>query len=728
MTDAASKPSPQENRPGIPLEAVTSYPLPGTGAPSAFQFSPDDRLITYLYSPEHNLVTRLYAYDPASGKAWQMIAADAGVKEEDLTIEERLRRERVRQRELGVTSYSWARHEDRILAPLGGDLFCLDGAESAPRRVASTSGKPFQDPQISPDGGWIAYVQDAELYVIPAAGGEARQITHGARETGMTHGLAEYAAQEEMDRRHGYWWSPDSQRIAFTEVDERHIPVYPIVHQNGESPFTEEHRYPFAGGPNAIVRLGVVSLAGGDTVWMDLRAGQEFYIGRVRWFADGALSAQVVNRAQSQLDLLRLDPATGSSTLLLRENSQVWINLNDLFRPLKSGQFIWGSERSGFRHLYLCDANGKLERQLTSGEWLVDAVAGVDENRGLVYFTASRESPLESQLYAVSLNGGEARRLTFEAGMHAVVCDHALQRFIDTYQSTQQPPVVSLRSLSDGARLAAIYQPDDPREKAPGLQIPEIVSLENRSGTRLYGAIFRPPAEYGPGPYATIVLVYGGPHAQMVKNSWDLTVVQSMRAQYLASRGYLVFKLDNRGSARRGLEFEAALRHDMGHHEVEDQVDGVRWLVSQGLADPQRVGITGGSYGGYMSAMCLMRAPETFRAAAAISPVTAWDGYDTCYTERYMSTPQSNPQGYEAAQAMSHVDQMSGKLLLVHGLIDENVHFRHTARLINALIHARKPYELLVFPDERHMPRGLADRIYMEVRISGFFDRSLRAD
>jgi dipeptidyl-peptidase-4 len=255
------------------------------------------------------------------------------------------------------------------------------------------------------------------------------------------------------------------------------------------------------------------------------------------------------------------------------------------------------------------------------------------------------------------------------------------------------------------------------------LRPPQLATLQNRSGVSLYAAIFRPPEQFGPGPYPTIVQVYGGPHVQKVTNSWTLTI--NMRAQYLSSMGFLVFALDNRGSARRGLEFEAAILHNMGHLEVDDQVDGVRWLVSQQLADPQRVGIYGWSYGGYMAAMCLMRAPETFKVAVAGAPVSAWDGYDTHYTERYMGTPQSNPQGYWESSLLAHASGLKGKLMLVHGLIDENVHFRHTARLINALIEARKPYDLLLFPDERHMPRSLQDRIYLEELIRDYFLKNL---
>jgi dipeptidyl-peptidase-4 len=277
--------------------------------------------------------------------------------------------------------------------------------------------------------------------------------------------------------------------------------------------------------------------------------------------------------------------------------------------------------------------------------------------------------------------------------------------------------------LASGVELAAIYDQVDPRIKTLDLRPPEIVSLENSDGVTLYGTLYRPPAEFGDGPHPTILHVYGGPWVQLVTNSWRPTI--AMRAQYLSRLGFLVFTLDNRGSARRGLDFESAIKHNTGDVEVRDQVDGLRWLVDQGLADPERVGIYGWSYGGYMAAMCLAKVPEVFKAAVAGAPATHYDGYDTHYTERYMGTPQSNPDGYERSSVLAHVAGIRGKLLIIHGLIDENVHFRHTARLVNALIAARAPYELFLFPDERHLPRQEGDRIYMEERIRDFFMENL---
>jgi dipeptidyl-peptidase 4 len=712
--------------PYVTLEDIARWPAPGASIPSAIAFSPDDRLVTYLFNPGDDLNQQLFAFDLQTSRERPLaLPPGGGATEENVSLEEALRRERQRQAGLGVTQYAWAEQAERLLVPLPEGLYMQDGAAAPLCRVIPAAGAPLLDPQLSPDGQWIAYVQEGELYVAPATGARGKQLTTGASGKGKTHGLAEYIAQEEMGRSHGFWWSHDSCRLAFAEVDETHIPVYRIMHQGKDQVGVgaqEDHRYPFAGQPNARIRLGVVSVEEGEPVWLDLGDDEDIYLARVSWLPSGEVVAQIENRAQTALDLVRFDPQNGARTRLLRETAAAWINLHDIFKPLEASQnggaFIWASERSGFRHLYLYGRDGELLRPLTGGDWMVDGLAGVDEAAGLVYFTATRETPTESHLYVVPLDGGEPRRISVEPGMHGVVIDHACRRYVDVYQSLQQPPKVTLRSLADGTGLATLYDRRDPRIDRLHLEPPELVRLQNRVGVPLFGLIYRPPAAYGPGPYPTLVYVYGGPHAQLVVNAWGPTT--ALRAQYLRQAGYLVFVLDNRGSARRGLAFEAVIQGHLGELEVEDQVDGVRWLAAQGLADPARVGIYGWSYGGYMAALSLAHAPETFKIAVAGAPVTAWDGYDTHYTERYMGSPQSNPQGYAASSIMAHVDTLRGKLLLIHGLIDENVHFRHTARLMNALIHARKAYQLLVFPDERHMPRRLADRVYMEEQIRDF--------
>ncbi len=718
----------------ISIEDVATHPRPGTSTPGAVRFSPDGKHLTYLFSPEGSLNRDLYVQPVEGGERKLLFTPPGGgATEENLSPEEKLQRERMRMRSLGVTSYAWSKENERFLVPVRGDLWVQEGLEGRMHRIVDTEGSPALDARFSPDGTSVAYVLDDELYVVPALGGESIQLTRGARGTGKTHGLAEYIAQEEMGRHHGYWWSTDGTALAFTEVDERHIPVYRIEHQGKDAPHHEDHGYPFAGEPNAKVRLGVVSAQGGKPLWLDLNAtgiaGErdptDLYLARVHWMPDGSVMAQVENREQTALHLVRYD-AKGVATKVLEETSEVWVNLNDGFRAFDevsaegphadlAGGFLWQSERTGFSHLYAYDAAGKEVRALTSGPWLVDAVVGVDQAAGEVYFTGTKDGPTQRHLYKVSLSGGDTTKLTDDPGMHAIVLSPTNDRFIDSWSSLQHGPQIDVRSTEDGAKVSTVEIDADPRVEALDLQPPELVTLTTGDGVELHGAVYKPAGE---GPFPTMVSVYGGPHAQRVQDDWSLTV--DMRAQYLRSLGYLVFKLDNRGSARRGLSFEGAIKHDMGNLEVKDQVEGVAWLVDQGLAQPEHVGIYGWSYGGYMSAMALARAPGTFSLAVSGAPVSHWDGYDTHYTERYMGLPQDNDKGYEDSAVMTHVAGIEGDLMLVHGLIDENVHFRHTARLINGLIAAQKRYELLLFPDERHMPRRKEDLVYMEQQIRDF--------
>ncbi len=768
-TASTPSPAPMTVKSPITLEDIATYPLPGTSLPGSLAFSPDDRWLTWLDSPNDTLVRELDAKDLESGEVVHAVEPPGGGEsEENLSPEEKLARERLRQRALGVTRYAWAKQGDRLLIPISGEVWVKGGESGAIaaelRKLVGkdAEGRPVLDPKLSPDGQQVAYVQADEVWVVPFDGSrEPTRLTKGGAEQGLVRGLAEYIAAEEMDRHDGLWWSPDSKFLAFTEVDERGLDSYRIVHQGKDEVgglAQEDHRYPFAGTRNAKVRLGVIAASGGAPRFVDLvqpdwtarssaptgmtpwtdDPAHDFYLARVHWLPDGTLLAELEDRRQQELRLLGFaDAGKGPARELLRESSPVWINLHDHLRgleldeataaahPEQVGGFIWASEKTGFRHLYLHAADGHELRALTSGEWMVDDLVAIDEAQQKLWFTAGKDDPRQRQLYEVGLDGQNLRAITQEPGMHGVVIDHAHQRFVDVHSSRELPPSLRLRSLVDGAVIEVLHDERDPRIAALELEPPELVELlADDEKTTLYGAIYQPdPDVFGPGPYPTVVSVYGGPHAQRVDDSWGMTV--DLRAQYLRDHGYLVFKLDNRGSARRGLAFEAALRHDMGNVEVRDQVRGVEWLVARKLTDPKRVAIYGWSYGGYMAAMALARAPETFAVAIAGAPVSHWDGYDTHYTERYMGLPQDNPEGYLASSVMAHVEGMRGKLLLVHGLIDENVHFRHSARLINAMIAAGKDYDLQLYPDERHMPRKLADRVYMERRIFDYLSQNL---
>ena len=452
----------------------------------------------------------------------------------------------------------------------------------------------------------------------------------------------------------------------------------------------------------------------------------DVYLARVDWRDPKEFLFQVLSRDQRSLKLYRMKAAENEPTLLLEDVADTWINLHNDLRAIEgTGEILWSSERTGFRHLELYDKDGKKVRDLTSGPWPVDGVEQVDAKRREVWFSGWMESPLERQLYRVSLDGGPIARVTTEAGTHRAVVSKDGETFVDTFTSRSRPPVTRIVNR-DGRILSTLDDAalSDPRVDQLKLTPPEIVSFEGRDGTKFYGAYYAPRSK-ALGPKAPlIVLVYGGPHVQYVSENWSLTA--DMNAQHLAERGFAVWKMDNRGSARRGHAFESAIRRNMGSVEVRDQVDGVTFVGKRWPeVDTTRVGVSGSSYGGYMTLRCLTEAPDVFKAGVSIAPVTDWDGYDTCYTERYMGTPINNPQGYHDSSVLHAVDRLKGDLLIIHGMLDENVHFRHTARLVTALIAANKPFRMLPLPEERHSSRKEEGRKYVAEQLTGFFETTL---
>ncbi|CAF1371381.1 unnamed protein product [Adineta steineri] len=731
----------------ITSKDIASLPPPGFNLAESIRFSPDDNVITYLRSPNQTLSRQLYGYNIQTDKEFIYAEPDANNEQTDdnLSMEEKLRRERQRQLITGITRYQWSKTKNQslMLIPIGSDLYIHNGQELR-LLVNGTNQPPIIDPKLSPDGSLVAYVQDCELYCVSTTEISAvpRQLTFDARgKPNKTNGLAEFIAQEEMERSDGYWWSDDSHFIAFTQVDESNIPIFRISHSGSDdADQIEEHRYPFAGKANVHVTVGIVDLTDNnkttpDIHWVDLSSFDDYYVARVSFFPDGTLALQIENREQTKLGLYQYDFINKKTLqLLIEETSQSWINLHDMFHTLKKTptQFIWASERTGFMHLELYDLNTRqLIKPITNGDWVVQHIIDIDEENSTIYFLANRETPLEVHLYSVNYNNDKStiERITQEAGCHVV---HGFSRnyeyCITQWNSIDQPPIIRMLDVKKKETIKNLDHLQQGQLQAIEqfhFVKPQLLKIQSRDNETLYCAIYKPDdgqAKYQR-PYPTIVSVYGGPHLQRVVNSWSLRA--DMRCQRLVESGYVVLRLDNRGSPNRGLAFESRIKHDMGHLELEDQIDGINYLVKQGITDKTRVGMYGWSYGGYMAAMALVRASEVFKLGIAGAPVTHWDGYDTHYTERYMGTPETNPHGYEVSSVMHYVHNLTGHLMILHGLIDENVHFRHSARLINALIRANKPYELVLFPDERHMPRKIDDRIYMEDRIFEFIRKNL---
>jgi dipeptidyl-peptidase-4 len=555
--------------------------------------------------------------------------------------------------------------------------------------------------------------------LVDVADGRERAVTQGGTEA-LRKGELDWVYPEELDCKTAYWWAPDSTAIAYLEMDERKVTQYPLVEFASPSGETEMERYPVAGGTNPTVRVLVASLGGGEPRAMDIGAEADIYIPRVNWLRDSKrIAIQRLNRTQTQLDLLVADVASGKSRGILSEKDPYWINLSDDLYFLRDGKgFLWSSERTGYRHLYLFDLEGKQLAQITKGDWEVTGLDAVDETKGAVYFTATEKSPLERHLYRVGLDGGGFGRITKEDGTHTATVAPNSEAFVDTYSSAAAPARQDFYRI-DGTRITVINENKVAELADYHLSPMEFLTVKSRDGVFLNATMIKPPDFNAQKKYPVLVYTYGGPHAQVIRNAWGGT--NFLWHELMAQKGYIIFSLDNRGSWGRGHAFETPLHFRMGKQELEDQRDGVAWLKSLPYVDGNRIGVWGWSYGGHMTLHAMFEAGDDFKVGFAGGPVTDWHYYDSIYTERYLGLPQQNEKGYEDSSPVKYASQLKGKLLIAHGTGDDNVHYANTLSVINDLIEAGKYVEVLAFPGRGH---GVSDpparRVLMQ-RVTQFF-------
>ncbi len=571
----------------------------------------------------------------------------------------------------------------------------------------------------------MSFVRDQNLYVIGLADGKESALTADGKGP-ISWATAEFVAQEEMDRYTGYWWSPDDSKIALTRVDESGVDIIPRLEVSEEKLTSVDQRYPRAGRPNAILRLYVEDAPSGRRVQMDLGPTDDIYLARVEWAKDGAtLYAERLSRDQRRLDLLACDPSTGTCRVIVRETSPHWVELSDDFKPLESGNFLWSSERSGYRHLYLYGRGGVLKRQITSGEWPVAAVEGVNEAKGDVIFRASIATPIEQQLYAVSyLKSDSPHALTKGHGWWSAKVAKKGGTFAATYSDPMTPPRTGLYA-ADGTFVRWIEENRLDAHHPYYLylarrRVPEYGVLKADDGTPLHYALSKPPDFDSKKKYPAIVEVYGGPHVQFVRRDWGSTA-----DQLLLEAGYVLFRLDNRGSDNRSVAFKTAVDRKLGSIETQDQLQGVRFLKSLSYIDPARVAVSGWSYGGFMTLELMAAKGSGFAAGAAGAPPTDWKLYDTCYTERYMGTPQQNPAGYAQSDVLNRLGDLRGRLLMLKGLSDDNVILANTTRLTAALQKRGVTFDMMEYPGERHGINGNPKRLQLWRTYLEFFRRTL---
>ncbi|MFH5883093.1 S9 family peptidase [Halalkalibaculum sp. DA3122] len=566
------------------------------------------------------------------------------------------------------------------------------------------SEKKQQYAQLSPEGDKAAFVIDNNLYWVNLNTGEETPITTDGEKGKIINGAADWVYEEEFGFAKAWFWSPDGSKIAFYRFDETDVKEFFMTDWGPLYPKLTEFKYPKAGEQNSVVKIGVYDLASARTTWMDIDSDRDQYIPRVNWTQSSeTLAIRRMNRMQNRQELILADAETGETEIIKTERSETWIDVNDDLTFLENGkQFIYASEESGYNHLYLYSMEGELIRQITQGDWEVTNFLGFNEENRQLYYISTEESPLERHFYSISITGENKRKLSDGDNWNSVNMSRDYKYYIETSSGPADPPRYTLhrgdgrqvRVLQDNAPLYSQWEEYNmPRKEFFGISLPQAE----------LNAYMLKPHDFDPSrKYPVLVYVYGGPGSQTVDKEFG-TGQRPMWHRYLTTKGYIILSIDNRGTGGRGRDFEKQVYKKLGQYEVTDQIDAIEYVIDRyEYVDPDRIGIWGWSYGGYMSTLLMAEGSDLYKAGIAVAPVTHWRFYDTIYTERFMQTPDMNPDGYQEGSPIYKVDNIKGEYLLVHGTGDDNVHFQNSIELVNQLVEAGVQFESMFYPDRNH--------------------------
>jgi dipeptidyl-peptidase-4 len=592
--------------------------------------------------------------------------------------------------------------EKAILITFEGDLFYFKLSDGSARQLTATKSRE-RVPAFSPDGKKIAFVRGYDLYVLNIRSGKETRLTEGGHQD-LLNGQLDWVYQEEIYGRgdfKGYWWSPDSKFIGYLQLDESPVPSFTVIDHIPQHLKNEVTRYPKAGDPNPLPRLGIVKAKGGKTNWIRLGdyEPEDLLIVSVGWTPDSSrLVFQAQNKEQTWLDLNFASRNGKKVERVLRETTPAWVNVLEEPVWLSDGSFLWESERDGWRHLYLYDKSGKETGRLTAGEWEVRALHGVDEKDGWVYFSGTERSHVGLDVYRIQLDGTGLTRLLEELGTHRARFNKQLTHFVDMWSDIQTPTQTRLHT-ADGQVVRVIDEnPADKLQEYP-MSNPQFLQVDTRDGFQMEAMMIK-PFDFDPSAqYPVMSFTYGGPHAPQVRNAWRGTTY--LWYQLLAQEGYIVWVCDNRSASGKGARSAWPIHRNLGELELQDLEDGLTWLKEKPWVDGERVGLHGWSYGGYMTSFALTHS-TSFKVGIVGAPVTDWSLYDSVYTERYMGTPQNNEEGYDKSSVFKAAGDLHGKMLLIHGTIDDNVHMQNSIRFVYELQKAGKHFDMMVYPKSRH--------------------------
>lgn len=707
-------------------------------APEDMRWAADGRHLSYILRDDAGDRAELVSVDVATGKPEVLVHSEKmGLLAPSMLKikDERTREWRTRYK---VAQYHWSPDGNQIMFDAQGQLWLYTLSNGVAVRISSTA-EPSLDPKFSPDGKKISFVRKHNLIVQNLGETFQMPLTRDQDEN-VLNGEVDWVYAEELDVRSNYFWSPDSKQIVYLQMNETPVPSYPITDFLPTHPTVEREKYPKAGDPNPVVRLGVVSAHGGKTSWITLpiqrseadstgkrpREAKDFYIPRFGWLKNGIVWAQVLDRLQDTLELYFVDVANGHSQLMLTEKSPNWVPVNDDFNILDSGdKFLWTSWRDGHTHIYLYDFDGKqplshpatLERQITKGDFEVSGIETVKQET--VYFTANAEDVRQKHVYAIKLDGTGMKRLSREPGTHHVSFSEKSEWYADTFSGVMTPPRLSLCRPDVGC--STIWN-SHPTEEY-GLIPPKAVRFKADDGTFLLGTLLLPQQATAEKRAPLVNNPYGGPGAQSVVDEWGGPAF--LFDQVLAREGIAVLHVDNRGMAGRGQKFAAAIRHDFGDLEIKDQYAAVeQTLETNPQLDGQHLGWWGWSYGGFMTLMATTHSP-IFRASVAVAPVTDWHNYDSIYTERYMGLPRDNAEAYKRSSPVNYAGSLHSHLLIAHGTGDDNVHLQNTIQMTQAFIDAGKQFDLMLYPRKTHSISGAVAKTHLYHLILDHFKREL---
>lgn len=582
---------------------------------------------------------------------------------------------------------------------------------------------------FSPDGNFVAFVRENNVYLVDLKQGKEKAVTTTGVNNKLIHGASDWVYEEEFSFAKAYFWSPDSKKIAYYSFNEEKVPEYNMQMWGDLYPKDYRYKYPKAGEANSIVSISIYQLPTAKTVKVDVGTETNQYIARVKWTQDAnILSLMRLNRLQNHLDLMHANATTGKSSVIYQEDSNTSLEIesigDDITYLKDKAHFVFSSEKSGYKHLYLGEiATGKLT-PITQGNWEVADMYGVDEVNQVIYYSSAEISPIQREVYKIKMDGTGKQMLSVKGGMNAANFSSDFSLYTLNHISATEPLQIVLKNakgevvrvLEENTKLKQQF-------KDYGFSFREFIKVPIDGGVELNGYWIR-PKNFDPNKkYPVLMHVYGGPGSQQVLDTWGGQ--DFIWYQYLLSKGYLIYCVDNRGTGARGVAFKRITYKNLGKYEVQDQIAAAKWIGQLPYVDAARIGIWGWSYGGYMSSNCLMQGADVFKAAISVAPVTNWRFYDSIYTERYQGLPQDNAAGYDDNSPVSHVNKLKGNLLLVHGTGDDNVHYQNAVALQEALIKANKQFESFYYPNRNHGISGGVTRLHLYQMMTSFLERKL---